>query len=291
MMISGAVFVDKIIVQPLTDFVYLGGRDLDQRISHIAKIFYALNSGIDALSNFYTDLREPEHVDPSIGPCVDHLLPYINSYNDNGAVHHFRYTGMLRPWSEISGVDPTRAIFEAYLPTDKDRRLVVKFVRKDRYSVEAHKLLADKGLAPTLRYYADIPGGLFVVVMDLVRHCQDAHSFINSTGRLPASAYDDVRRAVDILHQHDLVFGDLRPANIMLVKEEGTEDMGLAHVYRSMLIDFDWCGRHGIATYPAGLNDTGGIGWHKDVVRGGIMRKEHDLFMLENVNKRVERTT
>lgn len=113
MMISGAVSVDKIILQPLTDFVYLGGRDVDQRIYHIATIFHALNSSLDMLS--------------AIGPRVDHLLPYTTSFDASGTVHHIRYIGMLCSLSESKAVDPTRAIFEAYRLSD-DRRLVVKFV-------------------------------------------------------------------------------------------------------------------------------------------------------------------
>lgn len=129
-----------------------------------------------------------------------------------------------------------------------------------------------------------------MVVVDLVQGYIDAHTFLASHHRLPASAYDDIDRAVGILHGHDLVFGDLRPANIMLFQVEGTEGIELEPVYISMLIDFDWCGRHGMATYPAGLNNSGNIDWHEGVARGGVMRKEHDLFMLEHVKKHVDRT-
>jgi serine/threonine protein kinase len=49
----------------------------------------------------------------------------------------------------------------------------------------------------------------------------------------------ELRRAVHLLHDHGLVFGDLRPPNVMITK-----------AHRVKLIDFNWAGEKGQARYP-----------------------------------------
>lgn len=49
-----------------------------------------------------------------------------------------------------------------------------------------------------------------------------------------------------------------------------------------MLVDFDWCGAHGKATYPINLNDSG-VDWADGVQSGELMLKEHDCRMLEEL--------
>ena len=73
-----------------------------------------------------------------------------------------------------------------------------------------------------------------------------------SEKKLPYRIYEDVERAIALLHSGDLVFGDLRMPNIMVVPGGSGADDGP----RGMLVDFDWVGAHGSDRYPASL-DTG----------------------------------
>lgn len=91
-----------------------------------------------------------------------------------------------------------------------------------------------------------------------------------STTQLPNTIYDKVKRAISILHAESIVFGDLRLPNILITEKQ-----------MPMLVDFDWCGKHGIGRYPPSLNDLSCIEWHEGAVRNGIMYMEHDAFMLE----------
>jgi RIO-like serine/threonine protein kinase len=86
---------------------------------------------------------------------------------------------------------------------------------------------------------------------------------------LPSPIIKDVSAAIKVLHEKDIVFGDLWRPNIMVLNAT------------AKLVDFDWCGKHGEAKYPANLNDLGNISWHPDVQRATTMRKEHDIFMLK----------
>lgn len=103
----------------------------------------------------------------------------------------------------------------------------------------------------------------------------DAYDLYFKGSSLWDGIFNKVEQAVTVLHENDFVFGDLRLPNIMVSEKQ-------VH-----LIDFDWCANSGEGRYPVGLNDVDReIGWHPDVKRGGVMCKEHDLFMLEKLRRR-----
>ena len=164
----------------------------------------------------------------------------------------------------------TKAVYLA--ETTSGHQLIVKFVQ--RYNSDAHRLLASHNLAPMLHYSSldnantNTTGGLGVVIMDFVQG-SDAYMLYSKT-QLPNAIYDQVKQAITILHAESIVFGDLRLPNILITEKQ-----------TPMLVDFDWCGKHGIGRYPSSLNDSSAIEWHEGAVRNGIMYMEHDAFMLE----------
>ena len=81
------------------------------------------------------------------------------------------------------------------------------------------------------------------------------------TKTAPDNLFQDIANAIKILQKENLVFGDLRTSNILVVgPDEGAK-----------LIDFDWCGEDGKDRYPRTLNDEGGISWPPDVGQDAIM--------------------
>ncbi len=156
--------------------------------------------------------------------------------------------------------------------------VVVKFTAQ--YHPKAHCLLAKAGLAPALHACVPVCGGLFMVVMDRV-HGEIAWQAVKRAELLPYDIYKDIEDAVALLHSNDLVFGDLRTPNIIVVPGGSGSDARR----RGMLIDFDWVGVHGIGRYPASL-DNGLPDWaSSDIQRDGIMDKAHDLAMLTKFNR------
>ncbi|KAI9068414.1 hypothetical protein FKP32DRAFT_1561744, partial [Trametes sanguinea] len=87
--------------------------------------------------------------------------------------------------------------------------------------------------------------------------------------QMTAEDHAALREAVGLLHARNLVFGDLREPNVLLRKGGGL-----------MLVDFDWCGEEGSATYPGDINEDGSICWAENATGGQLIRKEHDLHML-----------
>ena len=62
--------------------------------------------------------------------------------------------------------------------------------------------------------------------------------------------------AITTLHRHGLVFGNLRKPTLQLVGD------------RVVLVDFDWCGRGGDATYPGDILLLESLKRYRKVERG-----------------------
>jgi hypothetical protein len=194
--------------------------------------------------------------------------------------------GLLQKLEDEYGHKPGRAIWRGRLG---DTDVIVKFY--ETYSAEPHRLLADAGPAPKLRHFGRIEGGLYIVVMDFVRWGMDAHKYfqqmvpprmgIYARVELSDGVREDVTAAIKILHDAGFVLGDLRRPNVIVIEGElGTDGN---RETRGMLVDFDWAGIYGQATYTPVLNDSGDIEWACGVGAGGLIEKEHELFMLRNL--------
>ncbi|OCH90537.1 hypothetical protein OBBRIDRAFT_730607 [Obba rivulosa] len=273
--VHGAVFADRFIVQPLMETLWLANDpDLNGRVCTIARgVLCALRTCLDDLENFYRNLRYPDGDDD---PDVNNISPYFQSYSTGEREVKLNYTG-----NNMIGGQTGQALFEAVIDGNADDRVMVKFVRT--YNVEAHSLLAQMNLAPRLRHFQRLGDGLSVVVMDRV----PGQSLVDVPTR-SQRVLKDIERAMEALHAHGLVFGDLRQPNIVLCQRPKEENIGAFDDVAgewdqgAMLVDFDWCGKHGEGRYPPCLN-TDDIQWHPGVKRGGIMLFEHDVYLFEQL--------
>jgi RIO-like serine/threonine protein kinase len=161
-----------------------------------------------------------------------------------------------------------------FLAEYEEKTVLVKFC--ERYGEAAHRTLAAEGLAPKLHFCSLIMGDMFMVVIDLVDG-RDAYREFRRRD-LPSTVLDDVKLALEKLHDAGLVFGDVRRPNIMVYKsrEKGEEE------WRGLLVDFDWAGPIGQSKYPAMLNTS--IYWADGVAPAVELKKEHDLDMLAKLN-------
>ena len=234
MCVLGGVLVDKAIIQPLTDYIWLGGDPYDSaRQVFVARLFTALRSAIKSLGKYYQVLE--------LGlPCSNvKPFPFITEYGADKT--KFTYSSRL-------GENKYRLLYRATLDDVPNSPVIVKFVQ--RYNADAHRLLAAKGLAPKLHYSSTDDnvryGKRFMIVMDDI-------DLKPLSGRLTEQEYKCVKDAIDILHSDHLVFGDLRRPNILVGNDT------------AMLIDFDWCGKSGEARYPPEINRDPRMGWPVDV--------------------------
>ncbi|KAH9921084.1 hypothetical protein B0H21DRAFT_827183 [Amylocystis lapponica] len=237
--IFGAVFVDQVVVQPFTEYIWLGGDPYYETwVVSVARIFHATASAVAGLQAYYRNLV------PSTVPDPARLLPQP-TFIDNAASPLFRL--------QYHGYLPTDSRKALFLAIKDDTKLVtVKFTY--RYCEMAHRHLADHQLAPSLYFCSRIRGGLWMVVMALADG-EDASRFFKGRD-LSLRVREDVGRAVDLLHDKGLVYGDLRRPNIMVVKKPALQSTVEGSPSEDgepggMLVDFDWPARDGEGLYPA----------------------------------------
>lgn len=268
-MVLGAVITDGVIVQRLTDCVWVGLDSVmnESRIMHAARIFHALRTTHQRLHDYYKNLQ------PTSIPLVKtRFFPSITAYQYLDNIIQFEYLGFLEN-------DPSCTAIHAQTLTEPVRNIVIKFV--ERYGERAHRTLEAEGLAPELLYCGspqlqkDQPSyrPVTMVVMDYVVGLTLAAEK-KRKGGLDAKVEDivcrEVRRALDLLHTTNLVFGDLRPPNIMITNTKEVK-----------LIDFDWAGDLGQAQYPCLISPN--VPWPADVKALDLITVAHDHDMFRRL--------
>ena len=138
--VQGAVITDGVIVQRLTDYVWVGIDTVlnEAHISHVARVFYALKTGLEKLNTYYKS-QQPT----SNHPVASRYFPSITAYSQDNVLVMFKYVGYLEHV-------PDCITLRAQTLTEPAQDIVIKFV--DRYGEKAHRILADEGLAPKLLY-------------------------------------------------------------------------------------------------------------------------------------------
>ncbi|KAK0462415.1 uncharacterized protein EV420DRAFT_1628054 [Desarmillaria tabescens] len=267
MAVFGAVFTDKLIIEPLTDLIRVVNLRLNSpHYGRIARLFHVFGNCLTSLAKYWDTLAIPSI--PVSSMEHPHYFPHVNSYTLNNSTTSFRY---LRP------IDPQDTLCVTFLAETADpspTHIVVKFV--EQYGGEAHQLLADADLAPKLLYHGPLDssagapsyGSLRMVVMEEV---EGTNAFVRYQGRkAPESFVASIREAVHKLHEHGFVFGDLRRQNIMVTRDDKVK-----------LIDFDWAGKEGEAEYPMQLSEK--IQWAPGVGAMEKVYKVHDISMIDKL--------
>ena len=265
-MILGAVITDGVIIQRLTDSVWVGLDSVlnESRIAHVARILYALRTSLEKLRRYYENLQ-PTSI-PSVGT---RYFPSITAYRDGDEIVHFEYLGYLENDSSCTAI-------RARTCTEPSRDIVVKFV--DRYGERAHQVLAEAGMAPKL-FYCESPQldmeqpsyhPLRMVVMEYV----NGSTLTAARGKMNAETVertrDEIQRALRLLHTRGLVFGDLRPPNVMITEAKEVQ-----------LIDFDWAGECGQVKYPFLMSPS--VDWPAGVKALDVIEFAHDNDMLKRL--------
>ncbi|KAI0090513.1 hypothetical protein BDY19DRAFT_935555 [Irpex rosettiformis] len=217
-----------------------------EQVTQLAWLLRALEVSCQELLDYYSTL--------SFEDTTLSWRPHFNKYRkEDGTEVELVY---LR---QLAANFASKSLYEAYIKGNPSDRVVVKFT--STYSRQAHELLAQAQLAPALQFCEQVPevGNLYVVVMDYVKH--DIGVLFH-----PAA----LREAINLLHKHGLVHGDLRRPNVLVVGN------GVR------LIDFDWSGKSGEVRYPETIL-LEEHEWHPDVDRCGPIEKEHDAYMFEKL--------
>ncbi|EJF57295.1 hypothetical protein DICSQDRAFT_174058 [Dichomitus squalens LYAD-421 SS1] len=273
--ISVAIYTDGMYCDLLfSERLHLGFHSA-KNVLRLSRALTATRKAIADLTAFYAQLKAVPGAPPQAS--IAHLFPSplkIPSYT--GFVPSLTFTHRLTRSGEAVLLAASEETTAPSSPRDTHTDSVEVVVKlTERYHPEAHRILAAEHLAPALHVCVPVCGDLFMVVMERV-HGEMAWEAANRQELLPYRIYQDIKRAIALLHSHDLVFGDLRTPNTMVVPGGSGLDDGP----RGMLVDFDWVGTHGRGRYPASL-DEGLPDWAtSSIQRDGIMDKAHDVAML-----------
>ncbi|KAI9454852.1 hypothetical protein BJY52DRAFT_696572 [Lactarius psammicola] len=156
MCILGAVFVDHVVVQHLTNFIWIDLHN-DDELRSITHILASLGTGIAELETFYGELslRDSQPDPQRFSPVGEQVIRFL-------------YQAYLMPKTPEG---PSQAIF-LLNETKSRQQIVVKFVQ--RHNAKAHSLLASTDRTPQL-LYCSMEGpnppdlaGLVMVVMGYI---------------------------------------------------------------------------------------------------------------------------
>ncbi|KAI0291297.1 hypothetical protein BC826DRAFT_955794 [Russula brevipes] len=273
--ISTALTLERVVVNELLILDLTNSFDRNTTIWKLVRIASALAECAPLLENRYRQLVQrdlsvdrPQRFFPQ--PTPDPRWP------PSSPLPTLTYVGRLDAENNRFqlGYHPLphefRSLFVAKLVQDVEVEVVVKFTTN--YNEQAHRVLADEGLAPRLYACQRVIGNLFMVVMERLEGTPMSAGI--PAKPLKDSVFDDIRRAVGHLHRHNLVHGDLRAANILVEPNQ-------AH---AKVVDFDWAGKSGTDRYRLTINKSQlSDEWHPAVVAGGPMETDHDVYALEEV--------
>ncbi|RDX51830.1 hypothetical protein OH76DRAFT_1346295, partial [Lentinus brumalis] len=273
-----------------SDLVFSSGRmrlgyHQNAQVLRVARAFKAVKLALAQLDLFYEQLNDVPRV------SVQHLFPSplpVPSWD--GEMPSLTFTHRMSCSGEpfITPTSPVDRQIGMYLgtmlktnpsasPDAAEERIEVVIKFTSEYNQAAHRLVAQAGFAPALHACVPVCGDVQMVVMDRV-HGKMAWCAERKQELLPRTVYDDVKSAIKLLHDNNLVFGDLRSPNVMCVPKSEPELEGRMG---AMLVDFDWAGEAGRTRYPAVFNDGLPDFWATGAERCGLMYPEHDLHLLE----------
>jgi hypothetical protein len=250
--ILGAVYVEKPIIDPLTDFVPLIPTNNRTHAERVARLFKALHLGVNKLKTYYASLNIPINQ-----PNLQRFFPYPNQYRYQDTIVEFIYEGKL-----LNDKLLWRAI------TKDGQKIIIKFTWQ--YNQKAHELCSEIGRAPKLLCIdKEVVDGFYMVVMDYVeavtlRSCNLSHDEYKVV-------LGNIKEAINKLHEKNIVFADLRDSNILVNKFQDQ--------YQGILIDFDWAGREEIDCYPSFMSPH--IDWPPGAEDKKKLNREHDIYWLE----------
>ncbi|CAG8694548.1 3573_t:CDS:1, partial [Scutellospora calospora] len=255
--VLGCIFLEKVVVQPLTDFIPLtiNIENYDQ-LERIARLFQALYIALCNLEDFYTSLN--------LIPSDQRYFPYFNQYQiEDNKIISFVYLYQFD--------DSKKFTWKA--KTADGQMIVIKFVRN--YNVEAHQLCSKNKMSPLLLYFnrPDELRKFYIIITDFVTGIT-----LSNKNKINQRFYQDIRdhsrSIINFLHKKNLVFANLQPSNILFNNSDNSDEQYI------MLISFDCCGEHMVERYPPSVRNDNlppGAG------PGALLNKAHDIYWLDKL--------
>ncbi|CAG8591832.1 26740_t:CDS:2 [Racocetra persica] len=262
--VSGAVFADVAIVDPLTPVFPLIWQKHDEAMMvSIAKTFRALKISLRLLDQYYANVDELIQDEPQTDHPVHPSFPEVIIDDKSYMV-------------QINFQVSTNLLWEVTLLNEQGPHLTayVKAAQKHRYSLDIHKLLDEVGYAPKVFTTSVIPGNWILVYMESLNNHSILHNITsNLDDQKRSSLRKKIKEVAEYLHNSGYIHRDLCEGNILVRQLEDNE-------FDVKLIDFEWSGKVGSACYSPFMNRKN-IQWPDGAEDWKLVTKNHDLFILE----------
>ena len=283
-----ALSENRVLCEPLTPFLHcLPVTCQPRHLDALVVALRALRLGVAELVSHYASAPVTAAAAAAQMPRDPRLaLPY--PLRDDSS---FSQVEDLCAGKLVYAATATGAI-AAGVPSHASKKVCVKFAARS-YGAEAHTTWAAVGLAPALYAHRVLPGGVHMVIMELLSR-DDGWFMLH---QLPPSESAAAARAADeaLARAHALqlpsggraAHGDCREANVLLRRG------ATAGTYDERFIDFDWAGRAAEpepgeskdaqqapapAVYPPYMSTT--VPWPGGVSPGAPLTQQHDVALL-----------
>ncbi|KAG8949110.1 hypothetical protein FRC04_009056 [Tulasnella sp. 424] len=266
------------IVEPLVEPCLMFGDRLHNRQEALARQLFALKRALDTLRSRSPPNGGTANPHPAGVPRV-----YTTYTTEDNAEHSLTF---LRPLEKSL---PQHLLFIAADSLDPSTHKLVKLVGKG-YGVRAHRLLAERQVAPVLYGQSSLEGAPTAYIMEYLSPPTDSQSgwvtlfeFSKSKELVPRYSHlieAALTRILTMMEEAKVVHGDLRPNNLMLeVNSDKTPVCsGDEQKVKLKVVDFDWAGQSGEVRYPLQRNEE--IAWPGDA--GTPIVVGHDRSLVEN---------
>ncbi|KAF8623896.1 hypothetical protein AX17_007263 [Amanita inopinata Kibby_2008] len=235
----------------------------DDAFESLARHLAALKRALNSLEEYYGELDcRVAQVKNNAGPFFPHPASFHNLHENRDS--------SLTCAGKLGDHD---FLFEGWI--DKEKTPVcIKFVH--RYGVDVHRWCAGKGIAPELIGFEKLPGGWYMVVMELLEEPWDVlwNMKRGATFSPSEELVQQLGTIVTEMHQGHMVHGDIRDTNVMINMESNPP---------FKLLDFDWAGRAGEVKYPKFMNKDPELKRPENVDDGKLILADHDDAMVKNI--------
>jgi hypothetical protein len=234
------------ICDPLTPTISFVRTGIRKEFLKICRLFSCLKKALEDLGSFYRS-RFHKHV---LNCCIPSPL-------------HFAENGLTFVRSL------TRRVYSASMNL---QAVIVKFA--ESYCLELHELLAKNEMAPKILKTFQVKPYWTVLVMERLKYFAEADDS-DVLLEYSAEVSESVSKILCLMRQN--VHGDFRSSNVLCEL-----DYLQKFTWRVLVIDFEWAGKQGEATYPVEMNPE--VDWPEGCEAFAPLEFAHDEYWANSFN-------